>query len=72
MTPQEREDLLYKSGKRVLIDKDEQILIKKFNELFINKSIDALDIGCGSGEMMKGDFLMIQMDYQTISFQNFI
>ena len=53
MTPQEREDLIYKSGKRVLIDKDEQILIKKFNELFINKSIDALDIGCGSGEMME-------------------
>ena len=53
MTPEERENLLYRSGKRVLIDKEEQILIKKFNELFINKSIDALDIGCGSGEMME-------------------
>lgn len=53
MTPDERENLLYRSGKRVLIDKEEQILIKKFNELFINKSIDTLDIGCGSGEMME-------------------
>ena len=53
MTPEERENQLYKSGKRVLIDTEEQILIKKFNELFINKNIDALDIGCGSGEMME-------------------
>jgi len=53
MTPQDREDLLYKSGKRVFIDGEEKILFNKFDKLFPNKNIQALDIGCGSGEIME-------------------
>ena len=41
MTPQDREDLLYKSGKRVFIDGEEKILFNKFDKLFPNKNIQA-------------------------------
>ena len=53
MTPQEREELLYRSGKRVFIDSEEKILLNKFNKLFTDKNIEILDIGCGSGEIME-------------------
>lgn len=53
MTPQEREDSLYKSGKRVQIEGEEICLFKIFEKIFSNKNIKALDIGCGSGEIME-------------------
>ena len=53
MTPQEREELLYRSGKRVFIDNEEKILLNKFNKLFTDKNVEILDIGCGSGEIME-------------------
>ena len=53
MTPQDREDLLYRSGKRVFIDNEEKVLFEKFDKLYPNKKIEALDIGCGSGEIME-------------------
>ena len=53
MKPQDRENILYKTGKRVQINEEEKILIKKFEELYTNKKIKALDVGCGSGEIME-------------------
>ena len=53
MKPQDRENILYKTGKRVQINEEEKILIKKFEKLYTNKKIKALDVGCGSGEIME-------------------
>ena len=55
MRPDERENSLYRSGKRVQINTEEKILLNYLKKLIKpeTKKSFALDIGCGSGEIME-------------------
>jgi len=50
LKPSDREDLLYKDGKRSIIDDEEKTLLY-FLEMYSNKKCDILDVGCGTGDI---------------------
>jgi len=72
MRPHERENNLYKSGKRCEISNAEYILFD-YLEKYINPGSRILDIGCGSGDITKiieqKGYNIIGLDFSSIAIE---